>query len=153
MSAINKLQRVSELSASDLVPLLSQSFGDDAAVTLANLLAWVKSQTGAAGELSTQRAAPNATGFSVTVSPAESGADVWLLLTPAAGYAAGTVVLPPVAECQDGQELQVTSTQAVTALTVSGNGATVNGAPTALTANAFFKLRFDQVLQAWFRIG
>ena len=55
--------------------------------------------------------------------------------------------------CKDGQEVLVTSTQAVTALTVSGNGSTVYGAPSALTANAFFKLRFDGVVKAWYRIG
>ena len=44
-------------------------------------------------------------------------------------------------------------TQAVTTLTVSGNGATVNGAPAALTANGFFRLRFDGVLGGWYRLG
>ena len=45
-------------------------------------------------------------------------------------------------------------TQAVTTLTVSANGATaVNGAPAALTANGFFRLRFDGIFQSWYRIG
>jgi hypothetical protein len=29
----------------------------------------------------------------------------------------------------------------------------VNGAPTTLAANAFFRLRFDGVFNAWYRIG
>lgn len=101
----------------------------------------------------TQYAAPNASGFSVLIDPPTDGASMFLLLTPAAGYAAGTITLPVKAECQDGQELLVSCTQAVTALTVAGNGATVNGAPTTLAANAFFRLRFDAVFGAWYRIG
>jgi hypothetical protein len=47
----------------------------------------------------------------------------------------------------------VNTTQAVTALTVAGNGATVNGAPTTLAANGFFRIRFDAVLDVWYRVG
>lgn len=99
----------------------------------------------------TQYAAPNATGFTVTVSPPTNGTSMFILLTPNAGYAAGTVVLPstPV----DGQEVSLTSTQAVTALTTNGNGSVVNGAPTTLAANSFFRLRFDGVVKAWYRVG
>jgi hypothetical protein len=78
---------------------------------------------------------------------------VFLLLTPGGTYATGTIVLPALAECADGQEVLVTCTQIVTALTVSGNGSTVNGAPSALAANGFFRLRFDGVLDSWYRVG
>jgi hypothetical protein len=54
---------------------------------------------------------------------------------------------------QDRQELLVNCTQAVTTLAVSGNGATVTGAPTTLAANAFFRLRFDQASSVWYRVG
>jgi hypothetical protein len=108
---------------------------------------------GAGGGLITQYFAPNATGWSTLVLPPEDGESVFLLITPVAGYAAGTITLPPQAECHDGQELLVTCTQAVTALTVAGNGSTVNGAPTTLAANGFFRLRFDGVFKAWYRVG
>jgi len=98
-----------------------------------------------------QYSAPSATGFSVTV--AEPSKSSWLVLTPAAGYAAGTIVLPPVAGVIEGQELLVNCTQSVAALTVSGNGATVIGAPTALSANDFFTLKFEPVLKYWYRVG
>jgi len=101
----------------------------------------------------TQYAAPAATGFTVLVAPPDSGDSMFLLLTPNAGYAAGTITLPAAATCVDGQELLVTTTQLVTALTVGGNGSTVNGAPTTLAANAFFRLRFDGVFKAWYRVG
>lgn len=151
MAAINKLSKVSALSSADLLALFSDSVGDDSAVTLGTLLAWLQAQLTADTGMVTQYAAPNATGFSVTVAPPVAGGSVWLLLTPVAGYAAGTVVLP--ASPVDGQEVLVNSTQAVTTLTVSGNGSTVNGAPTTLAANAFFRMRYDGVLKAFYRVG
>ena len=33
------------------------------------------------------------------------------------------------------------------------NGATVTGAPTSLSANGFFRLRFDAVASVWYRVG
>lgn len=151
--AINNLNKVSSLSAGDVIALFSSSLGADAGATLATLLAWLQSQLSSAGGFVTQYSAPAATGFNTQVVPATTGASVFLLLTPAAGYAAGTITLPAQATCVDEQELLVSCTQAVTALTVAGNGATVNGAPTTLTANGFFRLRFDGVFKAWYRVG
>lgn len=155
MSAINKLSRVGTLAASDLVALFSTSLGDDAAATLSTLLTFLQSQLSAAGTLITQYAAPNATGFNVLIAPPVAGQSTFLLLTPNAGYAAGTITLPAQATCIDGQELLVTTTQLVTALTVAGNGATaVNGAPTTLAAaNAFFRMRYDGPAKSWYRVG
>jgi hypothetical protein len=79
---------------------------------------------------------------------------MFLLLTPTGGFAAGTITLPAQATCVDGQEVLVTTTQLVTALTVGGNGATaVNGAPTTLAANAFFRMRYDGPAKSWYRVG
>lgn len=151
--AIQNLSKVTTLNAGDLVALFSSSLGNDAATTLTNLLAWMQTQLTSSGVFTTQYSAPSATGFGVTIAPLTTGGSVYLLLTPVAGYAAGTITLPAQASCVDGQELLVSCTQAVTALTVAGNGATVNGAPTTLAANAFFRLRFDGVFKAWYRVA
>lgn len=100
----------------------------------------------------TQYASPGATGFSVTVEPAEAGRGVFLLLSPGGTYATGTLVLPPG---QDGQELVIhCRTFAVTALTVTpASGDSVSGAPTALAAGGSFRLRFDAVNRLWCRVG
>jgi hypothetical protein len=78
---------------------------------------------------------------------------VWLILTPVAGYAAGTITLPLSTNVVNKQEILVNCTQAVTTLTINGNGATVTGAPTTLAANAFFRLRYDGVTGTWYRVG
>jgi len=153
--AIQNLPSADAVNATDKLALYSASLGMDAGVTLAILLSWLRTELASAGALVTQYGAPNATGFSVQVLAAGDGLgqSVWLLLTPLAGYAAGTIVLPAAAICQDRQEVLVSTTQAVTTLTISGNGATVNGAPTTLAANATFRLKFDAVNQSWYRVG
>jgi hypothetical protein len=106
----------------------------------------------AANGYATQYSAPSATGFSVQIT--DSSADTHLILTPVAGYAAGTIVLPAVANAIDGQQIMVNCTQAVTTLTVDGNGATaVTGEPATLAANAFFTLKYDAVTSTWYRVG
>lgn len=153
MSSIDRLSKVTALASSDYFALFSQALGNDAAATLGALLSWLQTQLTSSGTTVTQYSAPAATGFNTQIAPPNNGTSIFLLLTPVAGYAAGTITLPPQANCVDGQSLLVTCTQAVTALTVAGNGSTVNGAPTALAANGFFRLRFDGVFKAWYRVG
>ena len=150
-TASNRLPTVSSVTSADLVALFSSSLGNDAAATLATILTWLQAQLTASGGYATQYSAPSATGFSVTIAPPTTGGNVYLLLTPVAGYAAGTIVMP--ASPVDMQEVIVACTQSVTTLTVSGNSYTINGAPTTLAANAFLRMRFDGVLHTWNRIG
>jgi hypothetical protein len=76
-----------------------------------------------------------------------------LILLPTGAFAAGTLVLPLLANCVDKQEVLVNCTQAVSSLTINGNGATVTGAPTSLSTNGFFRLRFDGLAKVWYRVG
>ena len=151
MTTINQLSAVDAVVSSDQVPIYSSSNGDARKASMGVIKDYVLSDATVADDKVTQYAAPAATGFTVTVN--NSSDSVWLILTPLAGYAAGTITLPAVANCVDRQEVLVNTTQAVTTLTVSGNGATVIGAPTTLAANAFFRLRFDDVLNTWYRVG
>lgn len=154
MSTISQLTAVDEVVGADQVPIYSSENGDARKASMTVLAAYIQTLLSSTGAMETQYSAPAATGFSVTINPTTDGDSVHLLLTPVAGYAAGTIVLPAVAECEDGQEVVVNSTQAITTLTVSANGATaVNGAPTTMAANAFFRLRFDGIFTSWYRIG
>ena len=153
MSAIDKLSKVTTLSASDLVALFSSSAGSDVAATIATLATFLQTLLTAGSGFTTQYAAPSATGFGVTIAPPSNGGSVYLNLTPVAGYAAGTLTLPAVATCQDDQEVLVSTTNAVTTLTINANGSSVTGGPTTLAAGAFFRLRFDGVYKTWARVG
>lgn len=151
---ISQLSSMDTLSGSDLLAVWAAANSDTRKASLSTLLTFLQENLTAPGDDMTQYSMPNASGFSVAVIPSVDGQNVYLLMTPTGGFAAGTIVLPPVANCVDGQQVLVSTTQDVTALTVSGNGATaVNGAPTTLTENAFFRLRFDGVYQSWFRVG
>ncbi len=151
MPQINQLAAVDQVQSGDQVPIYSAANGDARKASLALLKTFFQEGVTAADDKITQYAAPNATGFSVQVN--NDADSIWLVLTPTAGFAAGTLVLPAVANCVDRQEVLVNCTQVVTTLTVSGNGATVTGAPTTLAANGFFRLRFDAVLKTWYRVG
>jgi len=152
MTTINQLSAVDAVVSSDQVPIYSSGQGDARKASMSVIKSFVLSGATTSDDKVTQYAAPTATGFSVTILDS-SGTSVWLILTPLAGYAAGTLVLPAVANCVDRQEILFNTTQAVTTLTINANGATVIGAPTTLAANAFFRLRFDDVLNTWYRVG
>jgi hypothetical protein len=154
MTDIYGLNSLDQLSVGDLIPIWSSDSGDTRRVSITALVNFVLAQIAANNGFVTKYSAPSATGFSVATAPPVSGTSVYLLLTPVAAYAAGTIVLPAQDTCLDGQELLCACTQAVTAMTVDGNGATaVNGAPTTLAANAFFRLRYDGISRAWHRVG
>lgn len=149
-SQLNELSQ-SDITTADSIPFFSVTNGASRRTSVAQL----KTALGipATASMATQYAAPAATGFTVTIAPPNAGQSVYLLLTPVAGYAAGTIALPAATSAVDGQEVLCSTTQAVTALTVSSSGASVIGAPTTLAANAFFRLRFDAVVDNWYRVG
>jgi hypothetical protein len=142
----------SDISASAQVPFYDVANGADRRTSVTQF-AEVLQGLLSVSELQSQYYAPSATGWSVTVAPSTVGESVYLLITPVAGYAAGTITLPASSSLAHGQEIVVACTQSVTTLTVSGNGATVNGAPSTLAANGYFRLRYDGVLGTWNRIG
>jgi hypothetical protein len=148
MTNINQLSSLDTIQLGDLLAVWSTNNGDTRKASMSLLLSFMQANLTLPGSLTTQYAAPSATGFSVTVALG----DTWLLLTPTGTFAAGTIVLPTSAA--DKSEVSVNCTQIVTALTVSAGGTTVTGAPTTLAAaNAFFTMRYDAATNAWYRVG
>lgn len=158
MTDINRLTVQDTISVGDTIPFYSAGNASPRGISAGNFAEFVQSQTSESGGLLTQYATPTATGQTTTVVPPTQGASVWLEMTPQGAYAAGTVLLPSAAVAIDGQEVLVTSTLAVTTLTVqfvnaAGATVTVTGAPTTLAANGFWRMRFDAVFKLWIRIG
>ena len=159
MPEINKLTAVDSVVGSDLVAIFATSNGDARKAAISVLLTYMQdnlsfSESGIS--YTTEHAAPSATDFSVQITDdADSpGDNIYLILTPVAGYADGTIVLPAIGNVIDKQEVLVNCTQAVTALVVDGNGAVaVTGEPSALSANDFFRLKYDATVQTWYRVG
>ena len=149
MTTINQLSAADSVQSSDQMPVYSSENGDARKASLSLLRTFFTSGASLADDKVTQYAAPSATGFAVQIGQAST----WLVLTPTGGFADGTIVLPVSTSVEDKQELLVNCTQAVTTLTINGNGATVTGAPTTLAANAFFRLRYEAVSGVWYRVG
>lgn len=157
MADINELSLLDQVSASDLLAFWKTSAGGTRKGAVSALQAYLQANLTfpSAGQASytTQYAAPSATGFSVAIS-ASSGENVHLILTPTAGFAAGTITLPAHPGVADKQEVLVNCTQQVTTLTVAANGATaVTGEPSSLGADDFFRLKFDLPTATWYRIS
>jgi hypothetical protein len=89
------------------------------------------------------------TGFSKTVTSNTST----LLINPAGTLATGTITFPASTACVNGQELQIASSQTITALTVTaGSGTTINGAPSTILANTSFKYIYNTSGTTWYRL-
>ena len=155
MAEINQLTAVDSVVGSDLLAIFANSNGDTRKAAMSVLLAYMQSNLSFSESgisYTTEYAAPSATAFSVQIT--DDSTNTHLILTPVAGYADGTIVLPAVGNVIDKQEVLVNSTQAVTTLVVDGNGAVaVTGEPSGLAANDFFRLKYDATLQTWYRVG
>lgn len=93
----------------------------------------------------TQDAAP-LTGTTVALVPGTAK----LLLDPAATIAALTVTLPAATALVDGEELSITSSQTVTALTVTpGTGSTLAATVTTVGAGAPVNLVYHAATAKW----
>lgn len=84
------------------------------------------------------------TGGTVTLSTANRRT----ILNPAGTLATLTINMPPTPA--NGQLQTVSTTQTLTALTVSGNGHTIIGQPTALTAGSAFTMTYDLATTTWY---
>lgn len=139
---------LSDVQGSDFLNLFAQKQGGWAGMSLTVLQEYMQANlTFESVTATTQRAAPSSTGFSVTVA----ADNTWLILTPTAGFADGTIVLPSAPA--NGSVVLVNTTQSVSALVVDGAGKTVTGEPTSLAADSFFRMKYDDTTAAWYRIG
>ena len=150
-----KLTQTSTVSSGDWVVLWKTDQGDYRGVSMTNFATALQGILSIGRpEPDTQYSAPAVDGFSVNIAGVAASNDVHLILTPAAGYANGTIVLPLNTGLRDKQEITVNCTQALTALAITANGATsIVGAPTGLLANDFFKLKYDLPTNNWYRVG
>ena len=150
MPTINQLSAVTSVVASDLLPLYSSANGDARKASMSVVLDFIEANFGSP-EFTTIINAPTSSGFNILLAAATS--NLWLIINPTGPFVAGTITLPPVASCYDGQQIIVTCSQSITTLTLAGNGATIVGAPTTLGTGGFFALRFNDLQSAWYCVS
>ena len=151
MPTINQLPLLAQVSPGDQVPVYSPNNGDARRLPVSSLLAYFQ-QTFASPTLATNVYTPG-TGFNVAV-PTPVAAQQWMLIQPVGTLALGTITLPLNTQTPDGTEVLVTTTQQITGFTLALNGATAAyGAPSTLAAEDFFRMRFVQSTNSWYRIA
>lgn len=151
MPYINQLPLLMVASPGDQIPVYTPNNGDARRLPIGSLLDYFQ-KTFASPTLATSIFTPG-TGFNVAV-PTPVSQQQWMLIQPAGTLAAGTVTLPLNTQTPDGTEVLITSTQIITAFTLAANGASqIYGAPTALAVAGFFRVRFVQATNSWYRIG
>lgn len=149
-----KLSRTNEIKIGDLFVIWKGCDSDFRGVPITDVITFLNANLTfpSAGAFTTQYAAPSSDAFSVSIT--NNGSNIHLILTPTAGFATGTIVLPPVANVVDKQEILVNCTQQITTLTINGNGASaVTGEPGSMGADGFFRLKFDALTSTWYRVG
>lgn len=150
MPYINQLPALDQLSGGDQLPVYSPVNGDARRVSITALLDFFRGNF-ADPDYLTIINAPTNSGFNLQLGAQTQS--LFLILNPSGAFAAGTITLPPVASCFDGQEILVASSQSIAALTVAGNGATLVGTPGALGLGGFFTIRFNALQGTWYTLS
>jgi hypothetical protein len=151
MPQINQLPLLSQVSSGDQLPVYSPNNGDARRTSVGSLLTYFQ-QTFASPTMAVNVYTPG-TGFNQAV-PTPVAEQQWMLIQPAGTLATGTITLPLNTGTPDGTEVLVTTTQEITTFTLALNGASAaNGAPSTLLANEFFRVRFVQSTNSWYRIA
>lgn len=150
MPTINQLPTVTQVSGGDQLPLYVTNQGDARRCSVTTLLEYF-SQNFASPDYETIINAPTNSGFNVDLG--QQSNNVFLILNPTGTFAAGSVTLPPVASCFDGQQIVLASSAAIGAFSINANGATVIGAPTGLNVGGGWTLRFSAIQDTWYCIA
>lgn len=150
MPTINQLSVLSQLSGGDQLPVFSLVNGDARRASITSLIEFFQANF-ADPDYLTIINAPTNSGFNIQIG--RQTQNVFLIINPTGIFAAGTITLPPVTSCFDGQEIVVACSQVINTLTLTPNGATVIGAPTAFSAGGFFSLRFNALQASWYTVS
>lgn len=151
MPYINQLPLLAVASPGDQIPVYTPNNGDARRLPIGALLQYFQ-QTFASPTLATNVYTPG-TGFNLPV-PTPVAQQQWMLIQPAGTLATGAVTLPLNTQTPDGTEVLITTTQQITAFTLGANGASqLYGEPSTLAAEDFFRMRFVQATNSWYRIA
>ena len=150
MPTINQLPVLSTISSGDQLPVYSPNNGDARRTSIGSLLTFFQ-QSFASPTLSVNLYVPTA-GFNITV-PTPVSNDQWMLIQPAGTLTSGTITLPLNTGVPDGTSVLITSTQEITSLTISLNGATaIFGNVSTLAAGSAFAIRYYQATNSWYAL-
>jgi hypothetical protein len=143
---INQLPTLTTASSSDLLPVFSSTEGSAYKMSLNTLLTWFQGNF-ISPDFTVVTSAPSSTGFTLALD--DTSDNLLVILSPTGTFATGTITLPAVADLADGQTIIVCCSQRITALTISGNGATLSGDPSSIAAGGSFAMRYRLATTTW----
>ncbi len=148
MPTINELASTNTITGSDQFPVYVSGNGDARKASASTLLAYIQSAW-MDPTFTRVTASPTLAGFTLALPTTANS--LFVLLTPTGTMATGTIVLPAAASAADGQEIVLYTSQEVTALSFTLNGATaLNGAPSGIQGGGSLTLRYDALSVAWY---
>lgn len=151
MALIYQLPLLAQASPGDQLAVYAPNTGDARRLPMSALLQFFQQQF-ASPTMATNIYTPG-TGFNIA-APTPVSQQQWILIQPAGTLATGTVTLPLNTSTPDGTEILITTTQQITAFTLALNGAAAAfGDPSTLAAEDFFRMRFYQATNSWYRIA
>lgn len=145
-----RLNITDKIGDSDSVVIWSANNQDYRGIPINVLKEAIKPEIGNQSSLLVQHFNPNAD-FTLDIENHEVG--TYLILNPSVSITTGSIKLPERYSVTDGQVLLVACAQQVNNFSIDGNNALVIGAPNALAANGFFKLKYDKLSNTWYRVG
>lgn len=150
MPTINQLPTVTSLSGGDQFAVYNTGNGDARKVSVSTLAAFVQAEQSPTSA-NTQYVAPTS-GLAV---PLEAAGDKnWVIMTPATGLSAVTLIMPAVSALNNRTEILVVTTRQINNVSYMLNGASaIYGNPGVLAAEDYFTLKYDSGLNSWFRVA
>jgi len=155
MPTINQLSSTDSITDGDQFLVYKQNSGDARKVASSAIYNYIASKTTDTGNNPTttdQYETPAFSGFNITILTVSN--NIFLYLTPTSALATGTITLPSVSGCFNGQTITIFSTQQITILTIAANGAMdVLLPPAALAENSSITLRYNSNTLIWYRVA
>ena len=150
MPTINQLNAANAINSGDLMALYVSDQGDVRKVSMSLILDFMQNNLTFSSTSKIVQYAVPATGGTVVVT--DTGHSVWLILSPAGTLATLSITLPDALTAEDMTEVEIISTNTVTALTLNLNNAvSIIGTIAAITANTPYTFRFDATTKSWYR--
>lgn len=153
MPTIGQLNPTSAVQPSDIVPLFVGMSQATRRATIAQLMEFVQENIVFPDQsFLIQYAGPVANNFDIEIRNEQK--NVHLILTPSGPFPTGNITLPPSRQVEDGQVILVNTTNAVTSLTFTLNGAAaVIGVPEYMGQFGSFAIAYDLPSSNWYCIS
>ena len=153
MTTINQLAYIDSdnLQTGDQILFFSTTNGCERRTSLNDIVKFINANASIPNKDVKQYVAP-IDAFNLALTDTQS--DLWLILTPSATLATGTIILPDAFNTLDQKEITINSSQIITSLAFNLNGATAGfGLPNTIATNGFCKIRFDGSFNNWYRVA